>query len=205
MTRKETRGQNDLNSHTLLFPQNEYLSAPQDKVSAAEAASTFHPLVPTSQELGLQVRTTPPFLAPGCTDCAEKLARHRKHCEMVHQDCVSVNADEQLQNRKELLFTRLRNYANTWLRPFLPNLQDFFVTTFKFYLWNKLSHTNKKCLLKYLFVLVFLLKSNSVLCLFARVLFPAMAGMGEDVASWETPTTSIAPREILCFSFICHI
>lgn len=164
--------------------------------------SSSGPHLPRAGVTGAHHATIP---APGCTDCAEKLARHRKHCEMVHQDCVSVNAEEQLQNRKELLFTRLRNYANTWLRPFLPNLQDFFVTTFKFYLWNKLSHTNKKCLLKCLFVLAFLLKSNSVLCLFSRVLFPAMAGMGEDVASWETPTTSIAPREILRFSFICHI
>lgn len=162
MTRNETRGQNYLNSHTLLFLQNESLSLfPRTKSPAAEAASTFHPLVPTSQELGLQVHTTPPFLAPGCTDCAEKLARHRKHCEMVHQDCVSVNANERLQNRKELLFPRLCNYVNTRLQHFLPNLQDYFVTTFKFYLWNKLSHTNKKCLLKCLLVLVFLLKSSS--------------------------------------------
>lgn len=119
MMRNKTRGQNYLNSHTLLLPQNEYLSLfPTTKSPATEAASTCHPLVPTSQELGLQVRTTPPFLAPGCTDCAEKLARHRKHWEMVHRDCLSVNANEQLQNRKELLFIRLRNYVNTWLHTF---------------------------------------------------------------------------------------
>ncbi|CAO2587701.1 hypothetical protein LEMLEM_LOCUS4597, partial [Lemmus lemmus] len=56
---------------------------------------------------------TPPILGLGCTDCAEKLTRHRKHCEMVHQDCVLVKADEQLQNRKELFFIRLRKSVKT--------------------------------------------------------------------------------------------